>query len=235
MSQTLSSSTLSYVLINDMSQRLDGQPVPFFTGVDGCLRIVVQATSELATPTITATVKGSNRDYTFTLEPRQRLLAQWGNIKSGQDIKNAKSTAKNPVFSNSKISDDTFAAVADLLNNVPHMVSAVDKQASDPKQNVASFSTNAPAVLSFERTEQSVTALPHSWTSAATDVVHSVGDFLQAIWHGVLSIAKFAIKVTSGVVNFFAEIAGKVFRFVLNTVGSVIRRYARRVCRRSMC
>ncbi|KDQ59182.1 hypothetical protein JAAARDRAFT_655196 [Jaapia argillacea MUCL 33604] len=224
----LSATELAYVMINDVAHRLDRDPVKLTTDSDGQVRVVIQAGSQLASPTISATLVGvSDPDFSFRVESRQRVLRKWGRIQSGSDLKNAKSTAGDPVFPNTTIHDETFATAANLLSRTPDIVSHVDGSASKltGSNASASFATSLPhSFFASERTTSghSVTS-KLDWTAGAEDAVDALGDFLESVWHGMLSVAKFAINVVGDVVNFFAEIRGKVLRWVLDTVGSVIR------------
>ena len=59
----------------------------------------------------------------------------------------------------------------------------------------------------------------------AVEVTSDIGDFLETLWHDFLQAAKFGVKLVAGVVNFLAEIAGKAYRWTLNTIGALIRRW----------
>lgn len=124
------------------------------------------------------------------------------------------------MFKDTSIDNDTFDAVAGLLAQVPAVVSKVDP-ASSPmllRQSDSPTQATTAAVKNFSSHTDA------SWMDGASTIIQSVGDFLEGVWHGIETVAKFGIKVVADVLNFFAEIRGKVFRFVLDSIGTVIRR-----------
>ncbi|KDQ12832.1 hypothetical protein BOTBODRAFT_403108 [Botryobasidium botryosum FD-172 SS1] len=197
----LSSSEAAYAVVNDTSCRLEPTPRGFATDATGNLRVVIQARNELASPTITATLKNFNQSSSFTIQPRQRLLRQWGRFKSGSDLKNAKSTDGKPVFSSAdKIDDASFDAVGGLLAKVPDVVAAVDPPSSVMITNTSGSSTSESSQVYSSHSDT-------SWMSGAQRVLNGIGDLLE-------------------VADFFAEIRGKVLRFTMDSVGTVIRSVA---------
>jgi hypothetical protein len=212
------------VLVDEKPFRLDTTPVSFQSDSLGYLRIVLQARVQLAAPSISATLKEGDTEYSFNIEPGHRLLSQWAKVQTGSDLKNTKSTDGKIVFSDTTIDDDTFDAVADILKQVPDIVDALDPSAScmlglEDK----TFKKNAS--VSSERFGLSIKASSsQDWMDDAEDVTSDAGDFLETIWHGLLQVTKFGLKIAAGVVDFFAEIAGKAYRWTLDSIGALIRR-----------
>lgn len=213
------------MLVNEKPFRLDKTPVAFQSDSSGRLCIVVQARVQLAAPRISAILKEGTTEYSFiVIEPGHRLLRQWAKVRTGSDLKNAKSADGKKVFSNTRIDDATFDTVADIVKHVPDMVDALDTSASS-MLGLESRTFKKNVSVSSERIGVAFrTSSSHDWMDDAANMTSSIGDFLETIWHGFLQVAKFGVKIAAGVVDFFAEIAGKAYRWTLNTIGTLIRR-----------
>ncbi|KAJ7042245.1 hypothetical protein C8F04DRAFT_1390695 [Mycena alexandri] len=218
----LSATEATYALVNDVPVRLTSTAGPFVTDVSGKLCIVIQANSQLAAPTITAVLKGSDQTFSFSIEPKQRLIHQWAQIRSGVDLKNAQSTAGEPIFPHTDIPDEAFNACADLLSKVPSMLVHAKPQTSGTSSKATHLYS---LVLERKGTTFVVSQAWAPW-DIVVEVVSSVGEFLETVWHEVEHFTKAAITIAAGVVDFFAEVGGKVLRAVLDTAGAVIRSVA---------
>ena len=221
--QLLSATELTYVLINDTTHRLDKHPIKVTTDQRGYVRVVIQAGPQLGSPTITGKIMGvSGSNYSFQVQPRQRVLRKWVRIQSGSDLKTAKSTAGDPVFANTTIGDETFNTAAEFLKQTPALIAHFDKAASVDVKSAGTVTPNL--MFACHKTSSGHRLSSNSdWTKDAKDGLCALGDFLESVWNGALNVAKFAVNIAGDVVNFFAEIRGKAMRWVLDTIGSVIR------------
>ncbi|KAJ7101244.1 hypothetical protein B0H15DRAFT_796081 [Mycena belliarum] len=203
-STLLSSTEATYALVNDAPIRLSPTAGLFTTDISGNLCIVIQANSQLAAPTLTAVLKGSDRTFSVQVEPKQRLVHQWAQVQSGADLKNAKSTAGEPVFPHTGIPTAAFDACAELLGKVPSMIENA-KPRTISSSGTTSKATHLSSLALEKKGASFVVSLAWAPWDVVTEAITSLGNLLEAVWHGIEHLAKVAIKIAAGVVDFFAE------------------------------
>lgn len=113
------------------------------------------------------------------------------------------------------------------------MVHAIDEKAArtviDPSALPNAGSSGADGAISWSKDpstgEVKVVQGEESWLKRVyNDISHYVSDFLEALREGLVTITRFAIRVVGKVVNILFEIGGKILKFVVKTLGVLVKR-----------
>ncbi|KAJ3530445.1 hypothetical protein NM688_g7706 [Phlebia brevispora] len=220
----LSSEQITYALVNDKSYRLSPSFTEIETDGSGCINVIIAADASISAPVLTFRLEGLGHSQDVPVDPRRRIALKWQYMPSGSEIKHATSTTGKPIFPNTTIPDETFNALAEMLQLVLKQDKIKNSAALSLKPSSALYSQG-----SF--TDHIVSFGVWDWVKDAVedvgkffgDVVESVGNFLEKAGEVVKKVVKTGVAIFKGVINFVANIAGKVIRWALNTIGSVIR------------
>lgn len=217
--QLTSSPTLVY--INDRSYNLTRRPQIIPVNALGQLQIIVPAPDSLgAAPIGVKFMPDTNEPKTFSVQPAQRILHTLGKLKTGDALKNARTSDNRPFFSDAlKLRHgDKFNQAADVFSKVPLMV------ASTESEEVNKAPEEAEEITVAWQKDESVTSNSASdWLSGAVDAVGEViGDAIEYLKIAVKGVVKIAMKISGPVVHFFLKIGARAIRFVLNSVSSIV-------------
>ena len=243
--QILTASEVTYALVNDKSYRLSDIPIIATTELGGCIRVVTPADLSISGPTLRFVISGGSHSRIVEVEPRQRVIHGLSKFPTGTHLKNAASTAGEPIFPNTTIPDGTFDDFAVVLQQATE---AMTKNGSNSFQSMALARMNVsrnPAGSTLEP--------PHimrlsfwSWLGGVVDdiehaaegAVDALGDVIESIGAGVEDlvndiedgiedfvedVVKTGVAVIDGVVNFVATVGGTIFKWVLDVAGSIFR------------
>ncbi|MCA0350651.1 MAG: hypothetical protein LCH85_01525 [Chloroflexi bacterium] len=243
----ISCSTWSYATINGRIYSLDQDvmaQVP--TDALGNLTIILPA-SDLTAPIIH--VQADFIDQTLNIYPHGKITKGIQAIKSGDDLKNAKTTDGSPVIGGN-LDDITLNGVAQNISQL-HQLSS---QITGPMGN------NTYVVLSAKNTKQTgkldvsqsaakqVTmqvsrnrSLATLSLNSADDIFDDIGDAFGDIWHeiehffvagidkieqGITYLSNgvsFLIKEAEQGLNFILKVADKVYNIVLDSIASIYK------------
>ena len=246
--QMLTASEVTYALVNDKSYRLSDIPIVAKTELGGCIRVVIPADLSISAPTLRFVISGGPHSLMIEVEPRQRVTHGLSKFPTGTHLKNATSTAGEPIFANTTIPDGTFDDFATVLQQATEAMT---------KGGSSSFQSMAPARMNVSRNPPGSTHEPlhiirfsfWSWLGdvaddiehAAEGAIDALGDVIESIGAGVEDLVnkiedgvkdledlvedviKTGIAVIDGVVNFVATVGGTIFRWTLDVAGSIFR------------
>ncbi|KAF3904773.1 hypothetical protein ABW20_dc0102696 [Dactylellina cionopaga] len=143
----------------------------------------------------------------FSVTPSERIIRMMGNVRTKKDIINATTSDGRPVFSGPfKANDDVLDQTAALLSAVPALV----KGKADEGDILAILATELGSQISAEN------LLPDDTT------IQFFGDAIRAMKTMVKSRIQAEFKIIKGALQFVLGIAGKIYRFYLDTTKALI-------------
>ena len=210
--------------MNDKSYRLSPSFTEIETDGSGCINVIITADPSISAPVLTFRLEGLGHSQDVPVDPRRRIVLKWQYMPSGLEIKHATSTIGEPIFPNTTIPDETFNALAEMLQLVLKQDNIKNSAALSLKPSSALYSQGPliDHIVSFgfwDWVEDAVEDVGKFFG----DVVESVGNFLENVGEVVKKVVKTGIAIFEGVVNFVANISGKIIRWALNAIGTVIR------------
>lgn len=223
---------MAFVNINGRSHILDSRGTDISLDKTGKVTIIQAADSELTPAHYTLSLPTKDDDTTpFQCEimPSQRVISRLASIKSMEDLKNATNSRGQKVFAGTTKSDTDFklaSQVGSKIGDLLHTVSTSDIAKEAMKKILGASPDDSPVVeMAWEKTlEGLVRQTDVDWLVSAVDTVsHYIGDVLEYLRAELKSLVKVAFKIVGPMVQFFVKIGMKVMRFVLSSVGPIIR------------
>ncbi|ORX98814.1 hypothetical protein BCR34DRAFT_628299 [Clohesyomyces aquaticus] len=193
-----SAACLAYV--NDRTFSLDQRPQTVSTDQFGRLQIVIPASGGLgAAPIGLQFLPDSSETRVFYIQPAQRVLNALSSLKTGDDLKNAKTSDGRSLFSSPEDHpQENFDQVAQVFANVPAMITAFDPSAMPGPHPPAS---NLDTTIAWQKREKT-SDNDRNWLDAAADVVGTV--------------------IAGPVIRLILKIGARIIRFALDTVGTIV-------------
>jgi hypothetical protein len=214
------------VTANNRSYYINKNPTVIPTNASGQVTIVTPADELLGGPVFAVTVEHGQQSETVNAYAAQRVLDRLSRVKTGDDIKNAKSTTGKAVFpqtqsSTSVIDQQNYDDSAALLKRLPDMLVAV---APDAPVSVDS-SASGDFTQGYKKLDNGdVQKDDSNWFLNAVHTVEGwVGDAFEWIKTQLKTAFKFVFRIVGKVINFILEIAGKVIKVIIEAVGPLVK------------
>ena len=217
--QLTSSPTLAY--INGRSYNLDQRSQIIPVNQYGQLQIVIPTRDSMsAAPIKVRFLPDTHESRVFNIQPAQRVLHTFGSFKSGDSLKNAKTSDSRPFFSEEmkQKHKDSFDQAAGVFARLPLMVAS-----SESTEVEHSPKDQDEITIAWQKDEKGASKTSTDWMSNAVDAVGEVlGDVIEYLKMAVKAIVKVALKFTGPFVRLILKIGAKVIRFVLDSVSSIV-------------
>lgn len=211
------------IFVNDRTYNLDLRPQSIGVNAFGQLQIVVPAADALgAAPIGIKFMPETGETSTFYIQPAQRILHILGTLKTGDQLREARTSDNRPFFPSSmkEKNRDKFDTAAQLLSQVPAMIAAADGQipAGD------SLTKGQDITIDWQKSEEGTSqGSDRSWLSQAVDATGKfIGEAIEFLKMTVKEVTKIALRAIGPVLHLFLKIGAKVLRFALESVSSII-------------
>lgn len=208
------------VICNGRSYCLDQKPQVIPLNEYGRLVLAIPANDGFSGPELN--VGCGNSKKLFNIQTAQRLLHKMSQVKSADDLRNAKSTDGTYVVPesvrNHASNNDKFSMAANFISQLPS--SGFSAHSSD-----ASDKTDINVVIAWEKSseKEGLYLGDTSWFSEAVDGAASIiGDVVEYLKKAVKGVLKLALQVAGPLIRLIIRIGAKVLRFALGTIGQVM-------------
>lgn len=206
--------TLAY--INDRSYNLSRKPHPIPVDRNGQLHVVIPAGDSLTSdPLELSFVSGETK--IFKIQTAQRILNQFGKLKSAEDLANARGADNRPLLPNLDKNDPNVGKVAEVFGKLPDIVAHAESDGTTPPPS------SKDLTIAWEKNEEKTKTTSTSWISEAVECVGEViGDVIEFVKSAVKKAVRLAMRIIGPIVEFVIEISGRAIRFVLDKVSTIV-------------
>jgi hypothetical protein len=222
----LSSESINAV-VNGCTFHISNKPTAFFTDKSGQIRIITVADNSLGHPPLILTLtRFTDHPAAYTIDPMQRIVHILNKMKSGDDIKSARTASGVAVFTSEK-SEHNANGCGAILAQFPKMVQVAEPTVAKQYLNVDLPGLSDFAV-SLEKDESGKLRITgNDWIDNAINTAKRwVTDIIESFKHVVKSVFKFAFRVVAGVLELITEVEGTLIRFALKGIGLFMRTLA---------
>ncbi len=216
------------VYVNERTYNLDERPQTLNTDQFGRMQIVVPVSNGLGVAPIGLRfLPDALEPRVFYIQPAQRVLDVLSSLKTGEDLKNAKTADGRYLFpaSAGNHSQESFNQVAQVFANLPAMVKAVDP-AIMPEPAPMLMLSKVNTVIDWQKGGKS-SDNDRTWLDNAVDSAETIfGDIVEFLKASVKHHVKVAIRVVGPIIRIVVKLETNILRFTLNTIATIVNALA---------
>ncbi|RPA74580.1 hypothetical protein BJ508DRAFT_33651 [Ascobolus immersus RN42] len=164
----------------------------------------------------------------INIQPAQRIIRILRNVRTADDIKNAKTTTGKPVFDDSQKRD--YASAAGMLQNFPEMMDLVGKNPNQPQDHAVESDSDTVLIASLEQGEPKVettqvanSSLPDWLDGAITSTGKFLGDCIEFIEKWFKKILRVVVRFCGPIIKLYLWLEDKIIELVLGSAIAVLR------------
>ena len=200
-----------HAVANGKACTFSNQPVSISPDTTGCVLVAIPSASKMSCSPFKVSLKdtavqdSTKKEYTFSVDPAQRVSRLLSNYDSPNKLRDAKSSTGQPVLAG--MSPEQLEEAASLLG-----------QYKNAKQNIEN-----PGKASAQQPAGSNSPADDTWFDKAVDGVEKfLGDAIEMVKNVVMTGVKLFVRVFGPVIKVVLVIAGKIIKWVVKGLFSLL-------------